>query len=183
MVGVGTVAADDPDLTCRIPGFRPNPAVRVVADSHLRTALTARLVATAAAIPTWMLIREDTDPDRRRAFADAGVTLIEVAGSAMGIDLRQALGHLATAGLTRVLVEGGAQLAASLLREGLVDRVAWFHAPAAMGADGWPAVQGFGVARLEGMPRFRRSCSIPLGDDMLSVFETTAQGTCCQRTG
>jgi diaminohydroxyphosphoribosylaminopyrimidine deaminase/5-amino-6-(5-phosphoribosylamino)uracil reductase len=89
----------------------------------------------------------------------------------MRVDLSQALGHLATAGLMRLLVEGGASLAASLLREGLVDRIAWFHAPGIIGADGWPAVQGFGVVRLGGMPRFRRRCSIPLGDDMLTEFE------------
>jgi diaminohydroxyphosphoribosylaminopyrimidine deaminase / 5-amino-6-(5-phosphoribosylamino)uracil reductase len=171
MVGVGTVAADNPDLTCRLPGLRPNPLVRIVADSHLRTALTARLIATAAETPTWMLIREDAHPDRRRAFADAGALLIEVPPAPMGIDLSQALGHLGTAGITHLLVEGGAQIAASLLREGLVDRLAWFHAPAIMGADGWPAVQGFGVDRLQGMPRFRRRSSTPLDDDMLSEFE------------
>ena len=58
MVGVGTVLADDPALTCRLPGYRANPVVRVVADSHLRTPLTATLVATAAEAPTWMLIRK-----------------------------------------------------------------------------------------------------------------------------
>jgi diaminohydroxyphosphoribosylaminopyrimidine deaminase/5-amino-6-(5-phosphoribosylamino)uracil reductase len=171
MVGVGTVAADNPDLTCRLPGFRPNPLVRIVADSHLRTALTTRLVATAAETPTWMLIRQDADPDRRRAFADAGAMVIEVPPAPMGIDLGQALGHLGTTGITRLLVEGGAQIAASLLREGLVDRLAWFHAPGIMGADGWPAVQGFGVDRLQAMPRFRRCSSTPFGDDLLSEFE------------
>ena len=71
LVGVGTVIADDPDLTCRLPGFRPTRIVRVVADSHLRTPLTARLVATARETPTWMLIRHGTDATRRHAFADA----------------------------------------------------------------------------------------------------------------
>ncbi len=135
MVGVGTVLADDPELTCRLPGYRSTPVVRVVADSHLRTPLTATLVATAAEAPTWMLIREGTDRDRRHAFADLGITLIEVAGAETGVDPAGALKALADAGLTRVLVEGGAQLAASLLRADLVDRIAWFHAPAVMGGD------------------------------------------------
>jgi diaminohydroxyphosphoribosylaminopyrimidine deaminase/5-amino-6-(5-phosphoribosylamino)uracil reductase len=171
MVGAGTMAVDNPDLTCRLPGFRPNPLVRIVADSHLRTPLTARLVATAAEIPTWVLIRDDANPDRRRAFDDAGVMLIEVAPAALGIDLRQALGHLGSLGLMNLLVEGGAQIAASLLRDGLVDRIAWFHAAAVMGDDGWPAVQGFGVRELPAMPRFRRRSSTPLGGDMLSEYE------------
>jgi diaminohydroxyphosphoribosylaminopyrimidine deaminase/5-amino-6-(5-phosphoribosylamino)uracil reductase len=170
MVGVGTVMADDPELTCRIPAYRPSPLVRIVADSHLRTPLTAALAATASRMPTWMLIRQGTDPERRRAFAELGATLIEVAGAAVGIDPQGALTALGEAGLTRLLVEGGAQLAASLLRADLVDRIAWFHAAAVMGADAWPAVQAFGIERLDDMPRFVRTAETPLGDDMLIEF-------------
>lgn len=174
MVGVGTVLADDPELTCRLPGYRPNPLVRVVADSHLRTPLGATLASTAADTPTWMLIRNGTDPDRRRAFADLGVSLIEVTGSEVGVDPTQALAALGEAGLTRLLVEGGAQLAASLLRADLVDRIAWFHAPAVMGADAWPAVQAFGIERLHDMPRFVRTAETTLGDDTLTEFTRKA---------
>jgi diaminohydroxyphosphoribosylaminopyrimidine deaminase/5-amino-6-(5-phosphoribosylamino)uracil reductase len=170
LVGVGTVLADDPDLTCRIPGFRPSPVVRVVVDTHLRTALTTRIVATAAETPTWMLIRAGSDPDRRRAIADLGVKLIEVPGALAGVDLVHGLTALAEAGLTRVLVEGGAKIAAAMLRADLVDRLAWFHAPGVMGADGWPAVQAFGVEQLALMPRFVRRDMRLVGDDMLSEF-------------
>ena len=170
LVGVGTVLADDPDLTCRIPGFRPSPVVRVVVDTHLRTALTTRIVATAAETPTWMLIRAGTDPDRRRAVADLGVKVIEVPGASAGVDLSRGLAALADAGLTRVLVEGGAKIAAALLRANLVDRLAWFHAPGVMGADGWPAVQAFGVEKLALMPRFVRRDMRLVGDDTLSEF-------------
>src|SRR5271166_496874 len=103
LVGVGTVLADDPELTCRIPGFRPTPVVRVVVDTHLRTPLTSCLVATAAESPTWMLIRAGTDPDRRRAVADLGVRMIEVPGDTVGVDLTKGLTTLAEAGVTRVL--------------------------------------------------------------------------------
>ena len=82
----------------------------------------------------------------------------------------QALTALAGAGLTHVLVEGGAEIAASLLRADLVDRIAWFHAAAVMGGDGWPAVQAFGVQLLDVMPRFTRIAETPLGDDMLTEF-------------
>jgi diaminohydroxyphosphoribosylaminopyrimidine deaminase/5-amino-6-(5-phosphoribosylamino)uracil reductase len=153
-----------------LPGFRPNPLVRVVADSHLRTPLTATLVATADASPTWMMIRQGSNPERRHAFADLGVRLVEVAGAEVGVDPAAALAALGEAGLTRILVEGGAQLAASLLRGDLVDRIAWFHAPAVMGADAWPAVQAFGIDRLDAMPRFVRAGQTAVGDDMLTEF-------------
>ncbi|PPQ27586.1 bifunctional diaminohydroxyphosphoribosylaminopyrimidine deaminase/5-amino-6-(5-phosphoribosylamino)uracil reductase RibD [Rhodopila globiformis] len=174
MVGVGTVLADNPDLTCRIPGFRPTPVVRVVADSHLRTPLTTRLAMTAAQTPAWFLIRAGTDPARRTAFSDLGATLIEVPGASAGVDIAAALQALGTAGLTRLLVEGGGQLAAALLRADLVDRIAWFHAPAVMGGDGWPAVQAFGIETLDHMPRFRRHCVTSVGNDMLSEYSRQA---------
>jgi diaminohydroxyphosphoribosylaminopyrimidine deaminase/5-amino-6-(5-phosphoribosylamino)uracil reductase len=170
MVGVGTVLADNPELTCRIPGFRPTPIVRIVADSHLRTPLTTRLASTATEAPLWLLVREGADPARRTAFSDLGATLIDVPGSSAGVDLAAALQALGGAGLTRVLVEGGGQIAAALLRADLVDRLAWFHAPAIMGGDGWPAVQAFGTETLDRMPRFRRHCVTSIGNDMLSEY-------------
>jgi diaminohydroxyphosphoribosylaminopyrimidine deaminase/5-amino-6-(5-phosphoribosylamino)uracil reductase len=77
---------------------------------------------------------------------------------------------LGRAGLTRVLVEGGAQVAASLLRAGLVDRLAWFHAPSVMGGDGLAAAAAFGIAALDTMPRFVRTGQRALGDDMLTLY-------------
>ena len=170
MVGVGTVLADNPDLTCRIHGFRTTPNVRVIADSHLRTPLTSRLVTTASVIPTWFLLREGTNLAREEAFTEAGAKLIKIPGSTAGVDLRAAMAALNAAGLTRIMVEGGGQLAAAMLRADLVDRVAWFHAPSIMGGDGWPAVQAFGIQKLDQMPRFRRDCITAIGNDMLSEF-------------
>ena len=174
MVGIGTARADDPELTCRIPDFRPSPVVRVVADSHLRLSLTAKLVATARDAPTWIIASASADPGRRAAMEDVGVTVVRVAASQMGVDLPAALAALAERGLTRVLVEGGAQLAAALLRADLVDRIAWFHAPAVMGGDGFPAAQAFGVEALAAMPRFVRAAAQPVGADMFSEFRRVA---------
>ena len=170
LVGVGTVQADNPDLTCRIPGYRAGPDVRIIADSHLRTSLTARLVATAQDAPTWMLHRAGADRGRMQALTEAGVRLFELPAAEPGVDLAAGLAALAAAGLTRLLVEGGAQIAGALLRAGLVDRIAWFHAPAVMGGDGWPAAQAFGVTALAAMPRFVRTASQALGADMLTEF-------------
>jgi diaminohydroxyphosphoribosylaminopyrimidine deaminase/5-amino-6-(5-phosphoribosylamino)uracil reductase len=170
LAGIGTVLADDPDLTCRIPGMRAVPLVRVVADSRLRTPLTHRLVVTARETPTWILARNGADAVRRRALADRGVTLLDVPGGQGGVDLKRALEALAERGITRLLVEGGGQLAASLLRAGLVDQLAWFHAPAVMGGDGVPSAAAFGIARLADMPRFVRHSTLALGPDLLSEF-------------
>ncbi len=170
LAGVGTVLTDDPDLRCRIEGFRTRPVVRVVADSRLRMRLVCRLVATAREAPTWVLARDDASPERRSALAGAGAEVLPVAAGSIGIDLEAGLRALAARGLTRVLVEGGAQLAASLLRADLVDRLAWFHAPSVMGGDGWPAAQAFGVQSLAQLPRFAPVQTMRVGEDLLTLL-------------
>ena len=170
LVGVGTVLSDDPDMTCRIPGYTPRQPVRVVMDTHLRTPLTSRLVATATQTPVWILHGPGADPDRIAAMTEAGVRCMEVAPGSAGVDPVAALAALGEAGLTRVLAEGGASIAAALLRAGLVDRLAWFQAPAVLGGDGLPAVQAMGIDALADLHRFRRVAEGRVGDDLLSEF-------------
>jgi diaminohydroxyphosphoribosylaminopyrimidine deaminase/5-amino-6-(5-phosphoribosylamino)uracil reductase len=170
LIGVGTVLTDDPELTCRIDGFRQTRLIRIVLDSHLRTPLMSRLVRGAHQTPLWLLHRNGADPARKRALESAGAKLLELPESPAGVDLTAALAALGAAGLTRILCEGGGTLAAALLREKLVDRLAWFHAPAVMGGDGWPAARAFGVAKLVDMPRFLPMSQERWGDDMLTTY-------------
>ena len=174
LIGVGTVLADDPELTCRIDGFRKAKLVRIVIDSHLRTPLMSRLVRGAADHPLWLLHRDGADPARRKALQAAGVTTMEMPPCAAGVDLLAAMKMLAQAGLTRILCEGGGTLAAGLLRADLVDRLAWFHAPGIIGGDGWPAAQGFGITKLAAMPRFIPVAYERWGDDMLTTYRKAA---------
>ena len=170
LAGIGTVLADDPALTCRIAGFRTMPMVRVIVDSQLRTPPDSQLAATARCAPTWILHHASAPAGRAAALEAGGATLIPVAAAPEGLDLTEALWTLGSRGITRLLIEGGGQIAGSLLRRDLIDRIAWFHAPAIIGGDGWPSVQGFGIETLGAMPRFTRSRTAPLGADMLSEF-------------
>jgi diaminohydroxyphosphoribosylaminopyrimidine deaminase/5-amino-6-(5-phosphoribosylamino)uracil reductase len=170
MVGVGTVQTDNPELTCRIAGFRRGADLRIVADSHLRTRLMSRVVVTAREVPTWFLHTPSADAERAAALKAAGARLFTVPPAEPGIDLAAGLAALAEAGLTRLLVEGGAQIAGALLRAGLVDRIAWFHAPSIMGGDGWPAAAAFGASTLAAMPRFVRDETRVVGPDMLTLL-------------
>jgi len=176
LVGAATAEADDPALTVRLPGMvpetRPGP-VRIVADGRLRLPLTSVLVATARATPTWVLTRPGNDRARIGALAEAGCTVIEVAADPRTgqPDLAEGLRALGSRGITRLLVEGGGVLAAALLGAGLVDRLAWFAAPAVLGADGVAAVGGLGLSGLAAMPRFRRLAAEAAGDDLLIMLE------------
>ncbi|HWK45694.1 MAG TPA: bifunctional diaminohydroxyphosphoribosylaminopyrimidine deaminase/5-amino-6-(5-phosphoribosylamino)uracil reductase RibD [Stellaceae bacterium] len=168
MVGSNTVLADDPMLTCRLPGLERPAPTRIVVDGRLQTPLTAKLVSSAGAAPTLIVTLAGTDPLRAQAFVDCGVEVLELTADAEGnIDLAATFTALGGRGLTRVLVEGGARLAASLFRGGLVDRIEWFRSPAIMGGDGVPAVQGFGVDHLVDMKRFERTGLRVAGADLL----------------
>jgi diaminohydroxyphosphoribosylaminopyrimidine deaminase/5-amino-6-(5-phosphoribosylamino)uracil reductase len=175
MVGIGTVLADDPQLTVRLAGLADPPPLRIVVDGRLRTPLTAKLVARARQAPTLIVTHVGVDPLRARAFRDCGVTLVEAPPDADGnIDLEAALGALAKHGLTRILVEGGATLAASLLRAKLVDRLAWFRSPGLIGGDGLAAVKPFGVDRLADQALGTRLSVMRIGQDLLETFALSA---------
>jgi diaminohydroxyphosphoribosylaminopyrimidine deaminase/5-amino-6-(5-phosphoribosylamino)uracil reductase len=171
MVGVGTVAADDPDLTCRLPGLEDRSPVRIVVDARLRLPLTARLVQSAKTVPTWILAQTGADARRASALRDLGVDVIELNAAASGYpDPVESLEKLAERGITRVLVEGGATIAAVLLQANLVDRIAWFRSGGVMGGDGVPAIEAYGVDQLAVMARFERMAVARLGADILETF-------------
>ena len=171
MVGIGTALADNPSLTCRLPGLEDRSPVRIVVDARLHLSLTSNLVATAARTPTWLVTVPGNDADRLQAFEDCGVKIIEIRSGPDGYPdpaaMFQALGE---AGLTRVLVEGGGHLAACLIRADLVERLRWFRAAGIMGGDGIPAVAAYGVDELAMMRRFRRVATGAVGDDVLESY-------------
>jgi diaminohydroxyphosphoribosylaminopyrimidine deaminase/5-amino-6-(5-phosphoribosylamino)uracil reductase len=171
MVGTGTVLTDDPQLTCRLPGLGHRSPLRIVLDRLLRIPPSARVIAEAHRTQTWILTLGGADPARREALLATGVTVIEVAPDPAGhLDLAAALAALGRRGLTRLLVEGGAGLAAALLQGGLVDRLVWFHAPLLIGGDGTPAVSALGLTALTHAPGFERMSQEAVGDDMLTTF-------------
>jgi diaminohydroxyphosphoribosylaminopyrimidine deaminase / 5-amino-6-(5-phosphoribosylamino)uracil reductase len=162
LVGLGTVLADDPDLTCRLPGLEDRSPIRVVADSQLATPKTARLVRTAGQVPVWLLAV-------KAATVGPGVDVLSCRPDPQGrVDLADALERLGERRVNRVLVEGGARLARSLLEKGLVDEMRLFRSPRILGPQG---IDGF--ARLpidQVMAAFRMDGEERLGDDALSVY-------------
>ena len=181
MVGTGTVLADDPQLTCRLPGLAHRSPVRVVVDRHLRIPPTTRLISDARAVPVWVLTLPSADPERRQAFLRAGATVIDIDPSPDGNgSLAAALAALGERGITRLLVEGGGHLAAAFARAGLIDRLVWVHAPMLIGGDGIPAIAEVGLEVLSKAPSFTRLSTETVGDDVLTVFRVREQdATCC----
>jgi diaminohydroxyphosphoribosylaminopyrimidine deaminase/5-amino-6-(5-phosphoribosylamino)uracil reductase len=171
LIGRGTALADDPDLTCRLPGLEAASPVRVVADRRLRLPPDSRLARTAkCGPPVWLLTGAGADTACAAALEGAGVALLPVAERDGALDPEAALAALATRGITRVLVEGGAQLSGALLRAGLVDRVCWFRAPMVIGDDGLGALAALGLDRVADAPRLHHLSVDTVGDDVLETY-------------
>lgn len=162
LVGSGTALADDPDLTCRLAGYPGRPKIRIVLDRRLRLPLTSKLVATARDIPTWVVTSE-VGP-KVEALLAQGVEVVTADGDNIAA-------ALATRGLTRVLIEGGGEVAAAFLNAGLVDEIAWFRASRIIGGDGRPAVGALKASFLAAIPSFRRRDTRVFGADTLDMLE------------
>ncbi|MCC7047092.1 MAG: bifunctional diaminohydroxyphosphoribosylaminopyrimidine deaminase/5-amino-6-(5-phosphoribosylamino)uracil reductase RibD [Alphaproteobacteria bacterium] len=175
MVGIGTALADDPELTCRLPGLASSRQVRVVMDSQVRLPLAGALASSARAQPVWLVAGADADPARIAALTAAGVEVLRVPAAPDGrAAAGAALLALGERGLTRLLVEGGGRLAASLLLAGLVDRLVWFRAPVVIGADGVPAVAGLDVASLAQSLGFARVSVEAVGADLMETYDVAS---------
>ena len=156
LVGIGTAAADDPELTCRLPGLGARSPCRIVLDSQARLATTSKLARTARQTPVWVLCTSSAPAEQRDGLRQAGVEIVEVAAGADGrIDVAAAAQALGERGLTRVLVEGGGRVAAAFLKAGLIDRVTCYRAGLMLGGDGRSAVGELALGRLDFAPRFR----------------------------
>lgn len=166
-IGIGTALADDPMLTCRLPGLAHRSPVRIVFDAKGRLPATAKLAATAKSQRTIALT---ANPLGANAIQDAGVEVVEVAASPDGIDAGMAMKTLGELGITRLLVEGGGRLAASLLKAGLVDRIAWYRAPFAIGGDGVPAIGVLALQSLVQARAFVRTGLQTVGPDVLETY-------------
>lgn len=175
MVGRGTALIDDPTLTCRLPGLTDRSPVRVVLDRQCRLPLTSRLVQTAREIPTWLIAGAEAPAAAVSACQDAGIEVIPVDLDAQvesQLDLAKVLTALAEKGITRLLVEGGALVAASLLRLRLVDHLAMFQAPMVIGGDGRSAIDDLAIDRLGQAPSFERNACEVLASDLGATYIT-----------
>jgi diaminohydroxyphosphoribosylaminopyrimidine deaminase/5-amino-6-(5-phosphoribosylamino)uracil reductase len=162
IAGIGTILADDPQLTVRHWPASRQP-IRVVVDSDARTPLTARVLDDTA--PTIVVVAEDADSARCAALAAAGADVLSVSRRDGRVHLGEMLEALFQRNLAIAYLEGGSILAASLLRDGRVDRVVGYYAPKMVGA-GVPVVGDFGVATLTGAAQFVLDDVAVLGADI-----------------
>lgn len=169
MVGVGTVLADNPRLTCRIPGGRS--PIRILCDTHLRTPMNANVVTTARETPT-ILATCCTDPERQRPYEEAGCQVLCVEKQDGHVNLHQLMERLGEMQLDSILLEGGGTLNWAALESGIVQKVQAYIAPKLLGGrTAKTPVEGTGVPTPDQAFFLRNSKITQLGEDFLIESE------------
>jgi diaminohydroxyphosphoribosylaminopyrimidine deaminase/5-amino-6-(5-phosphoribosylamino)uracil reductase len=168
MVGIGTVLADDPQLTCRLPGMAKRSPVRVIADSALRLPLASQLAQSARDTPVWAICGSGVAGQAEADLRARGVDVMRSANSGNPLDLREVLSLLSAKGITRLMVEGGPTLAAAFIAADLVDEAALFHSPKTVGAGGVEALASPAMAALRA--RLKQVSSEPVGADRQDLY-------------
>ena len=170
LVGAGTVRADDPDLTCRLPGLATYSPDRIVLDSQASLAATSRLATTARTTPV-LLFHAGAPIQRIEALRQQGINVIETPASGAGrVDVGAVARKLGDLGYSNVLIEGGGQIAAAFLRAGLIDRITSYRAGLVLGEDSRSAVGALALDRLDFAPRFSLVSSRIVGGDTLETW-------------
>jgi diaminohydroxyphosphoribosylaminopyrimidine deaminase/5-amino-6-(5-phosphoribosylamino)uracil reductase len=175
MVGVGTVLADDPLMTVRLPGVQAKP-LRVILDGGLRLPLQSRLIQTASDAPILILTNAESLDARGAAYrAIDGLEIAAVPLTRSGsLDLRAAFRLLGDRRITRVFSEGGPTVGSALIAEGLADEVILFQAQKPLGREGVPTMSNVARNILRDATLYRQSENLEVGTDRLHRFERMA---------
>lgn len=175
LVGIGTVLADDPSLTTRLPDGTGRNPVRIIVDSKARTPLVAKVVADKAA-RTIIAVTEAAPEARVAALRAAGVEVL-IAGRGPQVDLRLLCRQLGQQDICSIFVEGGGSIGFSFLQAGLVDKLHAFIAPKLIGGrTALTPVEGEGFAELKDAVELRDMEAEQLGADLLVTAYTQAAG-------
>jgi diaminohydroxyphosphoribosylaminopyrimidine deaminase / 5-amino-6-(5-phosphoribosylamino)uracil reductase len=173
LVGIGTVLADDPTLTCLLPGMEARSPVRVVLDRALRIPGHSRLVHSARQTPLWIATSEMAEAAAAMRLGAAGAQVIRVASDPAkpGLDLPAVVQALCEKGISRLMVEGGARVASSFVAAGLADEIWLLRGPVTVGADGVSALDALPLAAITQSPAFQVRASETLDKDTLTIYE------------
>lgn len=171
LIGIGTALADDPLLTCRLPGMAKRSPVRVVLDRALRLPGSGKLVHSAREVPLWVMTSDTAEAPAAAKLGAAGVQVLRVKTRERGLDLADVLRTLSDKAITRLMVEGGAQVAASFVEAGLVDEVWLLRGPTEIGANGVAALGALPLGAITQSSSFRVRANESLDHDTLTIYE------------
>ena len=170
LVGIGTALADDPLLTCRLPGMEARSPVRIVLDRRLRLPPTSRLVRSAKEMPLWVFTDLTAPQKAEQELRGHGVDVVRADISADRRSIGVVLKSLAERGITRLMVEGGPTAAAAFVAADLVDEAVLLRSARTIGPDGVDALEGLPLSVLTRSSRLERTGESAIGADSIEFF-------------
>lgn len=164
LVGIGTVLADDPQLTCRLLGGK-NP-IRIVADSKLRIPEEAKILQEQDQAATILAVAKAEDPEKEKRLRERGIEILSLPDEKGQVDLKKLFLKLGEEGIDSIMIEGGGSLAGSAIKTGMIDRVISYIAPMLLGGkEAKSPVAGDGIEELKDALRLEKTEVIPLDGD------------------
>jgi diaminohydroxyphosphoribosylaminopyrimidine deaminase/5-amino-6-(5-phosphoribosylamino)uracil reductase len=171
LVGHGTVLADDPDLTCRLPGMSWRSPVRVVLSTEAKLSRHARMLKNLSTAPVWVVSSDSAPKRNRERLEGLGVQTIAVPRVPKGrLDLHFVLNALAERGITRLLVEGGPSVAMNLLTAGMADEVLIFQGFKEVSGPALMPFAPYGLEAVTDKAEYRLYDMRPVGADRLWIY-------------
>ena len=166
--GRGTLHADNPSLTARIPGRQAKDPVRIILDTRLTINPEANVINLDSDAGVIVATGPDADPVKANRLEDKGVRVIRLGMDQERLDLRDLMIKLNQMSVTSLLIEGGGCVAASALKAGIVNKICWFVAPKFLGGnDGIPVFKGAGPEYIKDAFSLDRATYRNVGSDIM----------------
>lgn len=177
LTGIGTILADDPEMTCRLPGLEHDSPSRFILDSQLRCPPGAKILQNNNAVPTVIFCAETASPDARIALEKSGAVIVPMAvdkaqddGLQKRLDLQKILRYLGDAGVNNLLVEAGSSIVTSIIADDLVDVIHWTQSQHLLGSDAIPAISPLKLVALPEQTRYTETHHQQIGRDRLTIL-------------
>jgi diaminohydroxyphosphoribosylaminopyrimidine deaminase/5-amino-6-(5-phosphoribosylamino)uracil reductase len=165
MVGVNTVIADNPELTCRINNEKN--LIRIIVDTKLRVPLDSKVITNEDKC-TIIATSLNANEKKKQTLRELGIKVIEVSEKNNRVDLKELMKRLGQEGIDSVLIEGGGTLNFSALEEGIVDKVRFYIAPKILGGENSKSsIAGRGFSRLNDAVKLKNINYRTIGEDLV----------------
>ena len=171
LVGRGTAEADDPELTCRLPGVYSQSPVRVLLDKSLKTSIRSKLFKAADQVPLWVFCSK-SNAQKVQVYKDAGAQIIHNPLDAMTnhLSIEHVLSQLADRGITRLMVEGGPGVIQSFWKAECIDEFVVFQSISKLKDKGIPVIDKIGLESVLNSGHYQLFHKRKLGDDVMKTY-------------
>ncbi len=173
LVGRGTLEADNPTLTCRLPGMKAHSPVRILLDSNLCLPEEANLMQSLSQAPLWVIAAREAPTHKSQRLEELGVETFRVSeNDQYGLSPKAVLETLAGQGITRLLIEGGPAVSGSFWNSGLVDEIYLYQGTQPAGGSGLAALGNRGVEDITHSSDYKVADQLNLDTDLLTIYRS-----------